>query len=158
MRKIVIVLEKMVKRKKIAKTTTTYRDLKSLLEKELRKCIRRVPLNEEKLKEIVHALLLNKYPSVRRERRISFAGVDFIVDFSLNSSVALEVKLLKKKSYLGKIVNEILADASGYRFGKPRFKRIAFLIYDACGAVNEDDIQNDIEENFPYVSIIVSKH
>ena len=79
----------------------------------------------------------------RETGRIKHSGKESIPDFVFRPlSAALEVKLIKEKSNVARIVDEINADVLAYRKG---YEHVIFVVYDN-GTINDiDEFKRDIE-------------
>ena len=76
-----------------------------------------------------------------------------IPDFVFPSlDFCIEVKLLKNKSRLKKVIEEINADTTSYR---TKYKHIFFVVYDTNGVIdNEDEFKYNIAGKQTYLRII----
>ena len=79
----------------------------------------------------------------RETGRVKHSGKESIPDFIFRSlSLALEIKLIKDKSSISRIVDEINADLVAY--GK-EYENVMFVVYDNGEIGNVDEFKRDIE-------------
>ena len=79
----------------------------------------------------------------RETGRIKHSGKESIPDFVFRPlSTALEVKLIKEKSNVARIVDEINADVLAYKKG---YEHVVFVVYDNGTISDVDEFKHDIE-------------
>jgi len=132
--------------------------LRQKLKTELRPSIWTSPANETEVQKTIFTILRQIDPNVEREFVVRGPdGKDAKVDFSLyQNKVCVEIKLIKEKGREKPVIDEITADIPFYfRF----FKRSLFVVYDACGAINDSDrFVGDLEKANEQVKVLVVKH
>ncbi len=116
--------------------------MKERLQNHLHPSFRSPPNSESEVQNVTFALLRQIDSSAEREYRgVRLAGKDFTIDFSLfKNRVGVEVKLIKEKTRLGQIIDEVNANIPAYI---KQFARVIFVIYDACGrlAMKQSQLQ-----------------
>lgn len=138
----------------------SYKILTSLEEylfKNLRKNIKKKPLEEKEVKDVIEIMLNSKGIVFEREKiRISYSSKDFIPDFTFEDlNASLEVKLCKTDKKEKDIVDEINADIPAYA---TKYNNVTFLVYD-LGIIRDIDLfGEDIEKNNPRIKVLVIKH
>ena len=81
----------------------------------------------------------------RETGRVKHSGKESVPDFVFRPlSVALEVKLIKDKANIAKVVDEINADVVAYGKG---YERLIFLVYDNGEIRDVDEFKRDIESS-----------
>lgn len=129
--------------------------IRERLRADLRPSFKGTPSDEAEVQNVVQALLRQIDRSIERERGgIKFAGREFKIDFSLfHEAVGVEVKLIREKAGLGDITEQISADINPYL---SRFKRLVFVVYDACGAINDSNkFVADIKGNQKEIEVVL---
>ena len=110
--------------------------LREKLNRDLRPSIGASPSNEADVQDVVFTILRQTDPKVEREYfggRV--AGKDSKIDFPLfQNKIGVEVKLVKEKGRERAVIDEIAADIPFYL---KSLKRLLFIVYDACGAIND---------------------
>lgn len=129
--------------------------IRERLRADLRPSFKGAPSSEAEVQNVVQALLRQIDSSLERERSgTKFAGREFKIDFSLfHDVVGVEVKLIREKAGLGNVTEEISADINPYL---SRFKRLVFVVYDACGAINDSNkFVADIKGNRKEIEVVL---
>ena len=81
----------------------------------------------------------------RETGRVKHSGKESIPDFVFRPlSLALEIKLIKDKSSMARIIDEINADLAAY--GK-EYENVMFVVYDNGEIGNVDEFKRDIESS-----------
>jgi DpnII restriction endonuclease len=129
--------------------------IKESIRNHLRPSFRVAPTDETQVQNVVLALLRQIDSKTEREvGGIRLAGKEYAVDFSLFlNKIGVEVKLLRDKTRLGKMIDEIVADITPYIHV---FKRMIFVVYDASAAINDTSkFVADIKGNRKEVEVLV---
>jgi hypothetical protein len=131
--------------------------LLNMLESDLPKYVTRIPQDEEELKDAVYDLCRQLDPNMAREQlREYYLGVYEINFVFWDDSVGLEVKLVKHKSQLQKVLNEIVSHIPPF---SNMFSHVIFVLYDVGEAIdNTDEIKKSIEGKGDNITMLVLKY
>ena len=129
--------------------------VKETTKNHLRPSFKIAPSDEAQVQNVVYALLRQIDSRTEREKKgVKHASKDFTVDFSLfQNKICVEVKLVRDKSRLGSIIDEINADITPYL---QDFKRVVFVVFDATGAMNDPSrFAADIQGSRKEIAVLV---
>ncbi len=132
--------------------------VKSKLSADLRPSMTNDPGEEADVQNVIFALLRQIDPLTDSETTITkLAGKEFKVDFSMaEGKVGVEAKLIKQKGDRGSIIDQINADIPAY---VQSFKKVMFVVYDACGAISDvSKFVAELERARSEIEILVIKH
>lgn len=130
--------------------------LSKMLESDLPEYLKKLPQDEEELKDAVYDLCRQLDPSITREQlREYYLGV-YKIDFVLwDGSVGLEVKLIKHKSQLQKVLTEVVSHIPAF---SNMFLHVIFLFYGIDEAIdNADEIKKSIEAKGDNITMLAVK-
>lgn len=145
---------------KVGRAVHEASSLGSFLQTRLRSAMFSPPSTELDVQNAVEQLLigrgLQKGMDYDRETgRVKMSVKESVPDFIFRPlSLALEVKLSKDQSRLGRLVDEINADIAAY---STNYKSIIFIVYDLGAVRDEVEFRRDFEVS-GNVSILVVKH
>lgn len=134
--------------------------LRDFFQSRLRSAIIKTPENEREIQDIIEHLLIGRGMQKgedydRETGRVRHSSKEVVPDFAIrNLSLAIEVKLVKTTSRLGRVVDEISADIVSYMKG---YSRLLFLIYDLGHIRDEFEFRHDLERN-SNVTVVIVKH
>ena len=135
-------------------------EIRDFIQSRLRSSMHDSPEREVDVQNALEVLLigrgLEKGQDYDRESgRVKISSKEAIPDFVLlKLSLAVEVKLLKRRERVSEAVDEINADIAAY--GK-RYRNIIFVVYDTGFIRDEAEFRRDLE-NAPNVNVLVIKH
>lgn len=136
-------------------------EIADFLQSTLRRGVLTRPEREKDVQDTIEQLLigrgLEKGLNYDREvGRVKVSAKEVIPDFVLPQlSTAIEVKLLKEATAIGRVVDEINADIRAY--GR-HYSAIVFVVYDVAGVVrDETEFRRDLEAE-EGVKVLVVKH
>jgi len=107
--------------------------LKDFLKNSIRKGIFETPENEKQVQNVIESLFVGKGLTKgldydRETGRVKVSAKEVVPDFiMLNLNLAVEVKIVKEKSRIGPVIDEINADITAY---SERYSKILFIVYD----------------------------
>lgn len=131
--------------------------LEGFLFNNLRKNIKKKPVEEQEVQDVIEIMLNSKGYVFDRERvRIRYSNKDYIPDFTYEDlNAVLEVKLCKTDKKEKDIIDEINADIPAYT---TKFSNVTFLVYDLGIIRDADSFRKDIEKNNPRIKVLIIKH
>ena len=136
-------------------------EIADFLEVSLRRAVLQKPEREKQVQDVVEQLLIGRGLEKglhydRETGRVKVSAKEVIPDFVLlQLATAIEVKLVKESSALGRIVDEINADIQAYR---RKYDVLVFVVYDVGGAVRDGaEFRRDLEDT-DGVRVLVVKH
>ncbi len=107
--------------------------------------------SEMEIHRALQALLAAHQIDFEREFSIRFAGKNYRIDFvAVPLRLAIEVKLVKRTSKVGAVIDQVAADLEAYR---SRFDRLLVLIYDLTGEVDLAEFTEQVSD--PLTEIIL---
>ena len=135
-------------------------NLKNFLKANLRKAIYNTPENEKTIRNALESLLVGKglvkgLDYDRETGRVKIASKEVIPDFILmRMNLALEVKIIKEKDRISKVIDEINADIIAYT---EKYSSILFVIYD-LGIIRDEEEFLSGFNNKNNIDCIIVKH
>ena len=137
------------------------RELHEFLTERLRPAmIEGKPENEKAVQNTVEQILIGRgmrkgIDYDRETGRVKHSGKESVPDFLFSSlSAVLEIKLVKDRASVSRIVDEMNADVLAY--GK-KYPYVLFLVYDVGGISDVGEFKRDFESNGK-ATVIVVKH
>jgi hypothetical protein len=130
--------------------------LEEFLFKNLRKNVKKRPVEEKEIQDVIEIMLNSKgYVFERGKVRIGYSSKEFIPDFTFEDlNAVLEVKFCKTDTKEKDIIDEINADIPAYT---TKYNNVTFLVYD-LGIIRDIDLfGEDIEKNNPRIKVLVIK-
>ena len=130
------------------------------LQANLRRGMLHQPERERDVQDAIEQLLIGRGMEKgvdydREVGRVKVSSKEVIPDFIFPPlETALEVKLLRDRSALGQLVDEINADIRAYSLG---YKSIVFVVYDLAVLRDELEFRRDLE-TADGVKVVVVKH
>ena len=145
----------------IGETSHELRGLREFLTEKLRPAmLNREPESEKAVQTTVEQLLIGRgmqrgVDYDRETGRVKHSGKESVPDFLFSSlSAVLEVKFVKDRGSVSRIVDEMNADLLAY--GKV-YPHVFFLVYDIGGISDIGEFKRDFESNGK-ATVIVVKH
>lgn len=139
-----------------------YNKIENLINSKLRALIMNKPEYEKEIQDNVERLFISNEMSKgidydRETGKFNFSGREYIPDFILPKiNCCIEVKLIKEKSHLKKMIEEINADITAY---SKKYDKIMFIVYDLGYIRDIDEFKRDIESsNDKEIKVYVIKH
>jgi len=131
--------------------------LEEYLFNNLRKSVKRKPMEEKEVQDVIEIMLNSRgYVCEREKTRIPYSNKDYIPDFTFKDlDAVLEVKLCKTDKKEKDIIDEINADIPAYT---TKFDNVTFLVYDLGIIRDIDSFRKDIEKNNPRIKVLIVKH
>ena len=135
-------------------------NLKNFVKVNLRKAIYNTPENEKTIQNALESLLVGKglvkgLDYDRETGRVKIASKEVIPDFIfMRMNLALEVKIIKEKDRISKVIDEINADIIAYT---EKYSSILFVIYD-LGIIRDEEEFLSGFNNKNNVDCIIVKH
>lgn len=135
-------------------------NLRNFLKVNLRKAIYNTPENEKTIRNALESLLVGKglvkgLDYDRETGRVKIASKEVIPDFILmRMNLALEVKIIKEKDRISKVIDEINADIIAYT---EKYSSILFVIYD-LGIIRDEEEFLSGFNNKNNIDCIIVKH
>ncbi len=126
----------------------------------IRRAIFSTPEKELDVQNAVEQILIGKglqkgQDYDREVGRVKISSKEVIPDFIFpRQSLALEIKLVKSRSRVGEVIDEINADIVSYSKG---YSHLIFLVYDVGQIRDEAEFRRDIELEGK-IDIIIIKH
>ena len=136
------------------------RALTDFFQSHMRSAMMKQPENEKDVQDTVEALLigrgLQKGQEYDRETgRVKMSSKESVPDFIFpRLEEALEVKLVKDRSRISAVIDEINADIPAYL---TKYRHLLFIVYDLGQIQDEFEFRHGLE-NAPDVQVIVVKH
>lgn len=134
--------------------------LRDFLQSRLRSALFEVPALEKQVQDALEQLLigrgLQKGDDYDREvGRVKVSSKEVIPDFIFPKlDLGLEVKLVKERARIPRVVDEINADIAPYRKG---YRHVFFVVYDLGHIRDEGEFRRDLEHH-ENVLILIVKH
>lgn len=142
-------------------TTTEIRQLEDFVELRLRpSMLSSKPGSEREVQDNLERILVGRGMQKgidydRETGRVKYSGKESIPDFVFYSlSVALEVKLIKESTNLGRVIGEMNDDILSYR---TKYRNILFVVYDTGFISDIEEFRRGIESTSG-VRVLVVKH
>lgn len=135
-------------------------NLKNFLKANLRKAIHNTPENEKTIRNALESLLVGKGLAKgldydRETGRVKIASKEVVPDFIfMRMNLALEVKIIKEKDRISKVIDEINADIIAYT---EKYSSILFVIYD-LGIIRDEEEFLSGFNNKNNIDCIIVKH
>lgn len=145
----------------VAETSAELRSLLEFLNAKVRPgMLATEPQGEKAIQNTVEQLLIGRgmrrgVDYDRETGRVKHSGKESVPDLVFPPlSAALEVKLVKERASVSRIVDEMNADVQGY---SKAYAHVLFLVYDLGGIDDVGEFKRDFESN-ANVSVLVVKH
>lgn len=136
-------------------------EIADFLQSSVRRAVLARPEREKDVQDVIEQLLIGRglekgLDYDREVGRVKTSAKEVIPDFVLPQlGTAIEVKLLKEGTSLGRTIDEVNADIRAYG---QTYRAIVFVIYDAVGAIRDEaEFRRDLEA-VDGVKVIVAKH
>lgn len=135
-------------------------DIADFLQANMRRATLNTPEREKQVQDTVEQLLIGRglekgLDYDREVGRVKVSSKEVIPDFILPPlETAIEVKLLKDRTDIGKLIDEINADIQAYMQG---YKAVVFVVYDLGALRDEVEFRRDLETR-EGVKVLVIKH
>lgn len=129
-------------------TDNEYNKIDNLINSKLRALIMDKPAYEKDIQDNIERLFISSgmYKGIDYDRetgKFNFSGREYIPDFIIPKiNCCMEVKLIKEKNHLKKMIEEINADITAY---SKKYERIMFVVYDLGCIRDVDEFKRDIE-------------
>lgn len=142
---------------------TEIRDLKAIVERSLyvicnTKLFPNLPSREADVHDRIEAILKCYFSDLKRKPALTKPIKNFEPDTGIPSTKTLiEYKFVTNEAEAKRVVDEILADASGYR--SPQWKNLLFVIYETHRIMPEEDwrsLLRDCELGSNYDAVVLS--
>ncbi|MBR3162145.1 MAG: hypothetical protein IKF19_05385 [Bacilli bacterium] len=139
-----------------------YNKIENLINSKLRPLIMNKPEYEKDIQDNIERLFISNGMSKgidydRETGKFNFSGREYIPDFILPKiNCCMEVKLIKEKKHLKKMIEEINADITAY---SKKYEKILFVVYDLGCIRDIDEFKRDIEASKEKeIKVFVIKH
>lgn len=139
-----------------------FNNLLNKIESKLRSLMIDKPEKEKEVQDNVERLFIsnsmNKGIEYDRETgKFNFSGREYIPDFILPKfNCCVEIKLIKEKKHLKKMIEEINADITAY---SKKYEKLLFIVYDLGCIRDIDEFKRDIElSKEKEIKVIIIKH
>jgi hypothetical protein len=136
-------------------------EIADFLEANVRRAVLVRPDREKDIQDVIEQLLIGRglekgLDYDREVGRVKVSAKEVIPDFVLAAlGTAIEVKLLKEASALGRMIDEINADILAYG---QKYNAIVFVVYDLAGVIRDQaEFRRDLEAS-EGVKVILVKH
>ncbi len=136
-------------------------EIADFLEANVRRAVLVRPDREKDVQDVIEQLLIGRglekgLDYDREVGRVKVSAKEVIPDFVLAVlGAAIEVKLLKEATALGRMIDEINADIRAY---SQKYNAIVFVVYDLGGAIRDQaEFRRDLEATGG-VKVILVKH
>ena len=143
-------------------TDNEYNKIENLINSKLRALIMDKPEYEKDIQDNIERLFISSgmYKGIDYDRetgKFNFSGREYIPDFILPKiNCCMEVKIIKEKSHLKKMIEEINADITAY---SKKYERLMFVVYDLGCIRDIDEFKRDIEASKEKeIKVFVIKH
>lgn len=146
---------------KIGRRTGSISELENFIELHLRSVIPTEPTCEKQIQDVIETLFVGR--GMRRDvdygretGRVNISSKEAIPDFVVYAlSLAIEVKFVKERKRIDRIINEIAADITKYSVS---YSQILFVVYDIGHIQDKRQFCQGLESADTSVRIIVVKH
>lgn len=144
---------------------TEVRDLKAMIKRSLyaicdTNLFPASPSSEADVHDRIEGILKCQFSDLKRKPSLSKPIKNFVPDTGIPSiKTLIEYKFVTTKDEAKRVVDEILADASGYR--TPKWKNLLFVIYETNRVMPEEDwtaLLRECELGISYDAIVLSGH
>lgn len=139
-----------------------YNKIENLINSKLRSLIMNSPECEKDVQDNIERLFISNNMDKgidydRETGKFKFSGREYIPDFILPKiNCCIEVKLIKDKRHLTKMIEEINADITAY---SKKYEKIVFVVYDLGFIRDTDEFKRDIEATKEKeINVCVIKH
>ena len=141
-----------------------FNNLLNKIESKLRNLMIDTPKKEKDVQDNVERLCvsigMNKGIDYDRETgKLNFSGREYIPDFIVPKfNCCIEIKLIKEKCHIKKMIEEINADITAY---SKEYEKLLFVVYDLGCIRDVEEFKRDIElakEKNKEIKVIVIKH